>query len=250
MTRASGCTLSAPVVITSLTWATRSRDILVDPGKGEYVDDGWRAFYTGISGHNQLGTPEMRTSQVTKLTRRANATGADYYQLGDAPYKGASRSRDVIFLTDPDIVVTFDRMKAPKATTFTQYWHLPHDQNLSVSGARATATKRGDATTTTLLQLPVGAAQPSAFTGVRGATKPIQGWVWTSPTRKVPAPVAMVTRKGTSAAVATAVVAGPPTAGVSVRTAVSGSTTTYTFTVGSKRAVVALAGDGTLRRVS
>lgn len=233
---------------TAMTWATRGRDILVDPGKGEYVDDAWRAFYTGISGHNQLGTPQMRTSQVTTLTRRATATGADYYQLADAPYKGATRTRDVIFLSDPDIVVTFDRMRAPKATTFTQYWHLAHDQALSVSGARASAVKRGDATRTTLLQLPVGATKPSAFTAVRGATKPIQGWVWTSPTRKVPAPVAMVTRQGTSAAVATAVVAGPSNAAVSVSTRVSGATTTYSFTVGRQRAVVTLAADGTLKR--
>lgn len=234
---------------TALTWATRGRHILVDPGKGEYVDDGWRAFYTGISGHNQLGTPQMRTSQVTKLTRKSVRAGADYYQLADAPYKGASRTRDVIFLSDPDIVIAFDRMKAPAATTFTQYWHLPHDQGLSVSRSRATAVKRGDATRTTLLQLPVGAAKASSFTGVRGATRPIQGWVWTSPTRKVAAPVAMVTRKGTSAAVATAIVAAPANAGVSVKTATSGSSTTYTFTVGSQRAVVSLAGDGTLRRL-
>lgn len=234
---------------TALTWMTRGRHILVDPGKGEYVDDGWRAFYTGIAGHNQLGTPQMRTSQPTKLTRKAIATGADYYQLADSPYKGASRTRDVIVLSDPDIVVAFDRMTAPAATTFTQYWHLPHDQKLSVSGTKATAAKAGDATRTTLLQLPVGAAKASPFGAVRGSTSPFQGWVWTSPTRRVAAPVATVTRTGSSAAVATAIVAGPSGAAVSVQAGTSGATTTYTFTVGGQRAVVSLAADGTLRRV-
>ncbi len=233
---------------TAMTWMTRGRHILVDPGKGEYVDDAWRAFYTGISGHNQLGTPQMRTSQPTTLARKVIANGADYYRLADSPYKGANRTRDVLFLSDPDIVVTFDRMTAPAATTFTQYWHLPHDQQLKVSGTSAVASKGGDRTRTTLLQLPVGAAKATAFAGVRGATKPIQGWVWTSPTRRVAAPVATVTRTGTSAAVATAVVAAGSGERVAVATKVTGGSTVYTFTVGGKRAVVTLAADGTLRR--
>ena len=45
------------------------------------------------------------------------------------------------------------------------------------------------------------------------------------------------------------IVAAPAGAAVSVKASTSGSTTTYTFAVGAARAVVSLAGDGTLRRL-
>ena len=234
---------------TSLTWFARGRHLLVDPGVGEYVDDKWREFYTGATGHNQMTTPEMKVSPETKLVKSSLSATADSFRLADAPYKGASRVRDVIVLSDPDIVVTFDRIKAPKATTFTQYWHLPRDQALRVSGAKGTAQKSGESTTTTLLGLPVGATAPTAFGKVRGSTNPVQGWVWVDPFHRYSANVATVTRKGTSAAIATAVVAGPAGAPVSMTSKVSGASTIYTFGVGGKSAVVSLAGDGTLRRV-
>lgn len=234
---------------TSLTWAARGRDILIDPGVGEYVDDKWREFYTGATGHNQLVTPEMKVSPVTKLVKSSLSPTADSFRLADAPYAGAARVRDVIVLSDPEIVVTVDRMTAPEPTTFTQYWHLPRDQSLRVAGTKGTAQKTRDATTTTLLGLPVGATAPTPFAKVRGARNPLQGWVWATPFRKHAAPVASVTRTGRSAAIATAVVAGPAGAPVSVSTKVSGGSTIYTFGVGGRTAVVVLARDGTLRRI-
>ncbi|MDO5710914.1 MAG: heparinase II/III family protein [Micrococcales bacterium] len=233
---------------TSLTWATRGRNILVDPGVGEYVNDAWRDFYTGTTAHNQMATPQMKTSPATRLVKSSLSAKADSFRFADTPYKGAARMRDVIVLSDPDIVVTFDRIKAPKATTFTQYWHLPRDQALRVRGTKATARKAGEATVTTLLGLPVGATAPTAFGAARGSRKPVQGWVWVDPFHRYPAPVATVTRKGTAATIATAVVVGPGNAPVSVSTKVSGATTTYTFGVGGRSATVSLAGDGTLRR--
>lgn len=77
----------------------------------------------------------------------------------------------------------------------------------------------------------------------------MQGWVWVDPFHRHSAHVATVTRTGTSAAIATAVVAGPTGAPVSMSSTVSGASTIYTFGVGGKSAVVSLAGDGTLRRV-
>lgn len=235
---------------TSLTWSAGGRDVLIDPGVGEYVDNAWRDFYTGATAHNQMVTPQMKTSPVTKLAASSVRTGADSYRLTDAPAPGTSRVRDVIVLSDPNIVVAVDRMTAPAATTFTQYWHLPRDQALRVKGTTGTAAKPGDGTRTTLLALPVGAAKASAFGAVRGATKPIQGWVWTDAFHRYPAPVATVTRTGKSAVVATAVVAAPSDKPVSVSTKVSGATTAYTFRIGSRTAVVTLGKDGTLRRAS
>ena len=167
--------------------------------------------------------------------------------MTDAPLKGAARARSVLVLHDPDIVLVYDRATSATPTSFTQYWHLPAGQNLRVAGTRGVATAAG--VSTTLLQLPAGAGKATKLAASRsGATRPIQGWVWSDPFHKSAAPVATVTRTGRSAAIATAVVAAPQGVPVSVATR-PGRTSTYTFAVGSQRAVVTLGADGTLRRL-
>ena len=56
-------------------------------------------------------------------------------------------------------------------------------------------------------------------------------------------------RRGVSLMMVTAVVASPGSTKVGVSTKISGATTTYTFTVGTKTAVVTLDAKGTLTRI-
>ncbi|WP_261795939.1 heparinase II/III-family protein [Mobilicoccus massiliensis] len=232
---------------TAITWNTQGRSILADTGTGSYNQDAWRLHYIGPEAHNQLVVAGMRNGSATKLVRSKIADKADFYQFSDTPYLKTNRSRSIIVLSDPDIVVAFDKATSYKPTTFTQYWHLPYDVSLRTSGTRATASKGN--VTTTLLQLPAAGAKQAPFGQVKGSTKPIQGWQWTDYFHKYKAPVATVTQKGASAAMVTAIVAAPGSTPVAVKPVISGSTTTYTFTVGSKTAVVTLDGKGTLTRV-
>ncbi|GAB48133.1 heparinase II/III domain-containing protein [Mobilicoccus pelagius] len=232
---------------TAITWNTQGRSILADTGTGSYNQDAWRLHYIGPEAHNQLVPAGMRNGATTKLVRSRVADKADFYQFADTPYLRTSRTRSVIVLSDPDVVLAVDKATSYTPTTFTQYWHLPREASLRTHGTRATATNRG--VTTTLLQLPAAGVRTTSFGQVRGSSRPIQGWQWTDLQHKYAAPVATVTQKGKAAAMVTAVVAAPGTTPVSVKPAVSGSTTTYTFRVGSKTAVVTLDGKGTLTRV-
>ncbi len=232
---------------TAITWNTLGRPILSDTGTGSYNQDAWRAHYIGPEAHNQLVPAGMRNGSATKLVRSSVKAGADFYQFSDTPVTKTTRTRSLIVLADPEIVITADKASAPKATSFTQYWHLPYDTSFKASGTRATATAKG--VTTTLLQLPAAGIKATTFGAVKGSTKPIQGWQWTDYFHKYKAPVATVTQKGTKAAMVTAVVASPGSTKVGVSTKISGATTTYTFTVGTKTAVVTLDAKGTLTRI-
>lgn len=231
---------------TAVTWNTLGRPILVDSGTGSYNQDAWRLHYIGPEAHNQLVVAGMRNGSATKLIRKAVKPGADFYQFADTPYLKTTRTRSVLVLSDPDVVVVLDRATSYKPTSFTQYWHLPADAPLTVRGTKATSVKGG--VTTTLFQLPAAGVKPTAFGQVKGSTTPILGWYWKSYFAKAKAPVATVTQKGTSAAMVTAVTAAKSPA-AAVTTATTGSTTTYTFTVAGKKAVVTLDAAGVLTRV-
>jgi len=232
---------------TAITWHTQGRPILADTGTGSYNQDAWRRHYIGPEAHNQLVVAGMRNGSATTLARSRLGDRADFFRFTDKPVSTATRARSVLVLSDPDIVVAVDTAVSTKPTTFTQYWHLPYDVSLAGKGTRATASKGG--VTTTLLQLPAAGVKQAPIGVVRGSTKPINGWQWTDVGHRFAAPVATVTQKGTRAAMVTAVVASPGSARVSVTPVVTGSSTTYTFRVGSSTAVVTLDAAGTLTRV-
>lgn len=238
---------------TSLTWQARGRDILVDPGVGQYVNDAWRAHYLSAPAHNQTTTPAMKVSPVTVLRRRrigSTAAAGDYIELADTPAKGLTRNRGVLVLSDPDVVVVRDTLAARAPTSFTQWWHLAPDQVLSVRGTTARALRPGDRTTTWLLQLPSPGGRATPFAATRGQTKgALQGWYWTDPFRRSPAPVASTTRAGRSAGIVTAIVAAPTGARITLSAATSGRTTRYTLRIGNRTVRVALDAGGTLTRV-
>lgn len=233
----------------SFTWNSLGREILGDPGAGQYTNDAWRDFYTGPSAHNQLVIPRMKTSQVTKLVKSQVKDGGDYYRLADTPLKEATRQRDVLFLADPDIVVTVDKATSTIPTTFTQTWHLPAGQNVALKGGVATAAAKGVAGKTTMVPLPATGSTRTTTAVVKGATAPIQGWMWSDHFAKAPAPTITLTQSGKAARIATAFVSSGSSDRVAVAAKTDKAGTTYTFTVGARTAVVRLALDGTLARV-
>ncbi len=241
---------------TALIWYADGSPVLIDPGFGEYTKDAWEIFAKSPQAHNQLVIGGMRDSVATKLTRRVLSPGtsgpmADYYQLVDAPGKGYTRIRDVIVLSDPEVVLVVDRATAPKRTTFSQLWHLPVGTTATPARVAAHATSADKSRATTIVSLP-SAGQPvpaRAISVVRGTTRPVQGWFWRNIFTKQAAPVVSVNRTGTSAALVTAIVSGPAKAKVNATARTGRSSTVYTVTVGDRRVQIGQSAGGSLYRI-
>ncbi len=241
---------------TAITWQARGHQILRDTGYGEYTRDSWEEFAKSARAHNQLVVEGQTATGTTRLTRSDitgdAATGiADSYRLTDSPAPGVTRTRDVIVLSDPDLVVVYDRARARSRRTFTQYWHLPAGQKVAMDRDRTTVTADAGDTRTTVLRLPHGDERRPAGSGavVQGAVNPVNGWYWGTIFERVAAPTVSFTIRGRSASMVTAIAAGPSGSEVRASMSKQGSSRIYTFDVGGKQARVELAASGALTRL-
>ncbi|MDO5697443.1 MAG: heparinase II/III family protein [Dermatophilus congolensis] len=245
---------------TSITWQARGYEILRDTGYGEYTRDQWEAYAKSPQAHNQLVVSGQGVALETRLTRSDTRTGfgeqeqgtADSFTLADEALAGVPRARDVIVLSDPDIVVTVDRATAPDRRTFTQYWQLPAGRQVEVGRTRTSVTASVGDTRTTLVQLPYRDEKlpTGTATVVAGGTNPIRGWHWQTIFKRVPASTVTFTSEGTSTAMVTAVVAGPAKGRVTTSTRRDGANWIYRFDIAGTVAEVGLTPAGTLWRVS
>jgi len=238
---------------TSITYQARGRDILSDTGYAGYANKDWRAWIIGPSAHNVMTTPKLAdTNPVTKLTRSSVRANADFYELTDAPAAGVSRTRAVLVLRKPDVVVTLDRATAKTAQQFQTLWHLPSDQRATVSGrAAAVATKSGDNTRTVLIQLPYKGALPAGSTLVKtGQTNPIQGWHFPHITTRKAASTVIFARAGKSVSILSLIVPVRANGKVTYKTRMSGTTYVIDLTVDGTKTSIGITGGGSLIRMS
>ncbi|MBK9100430.1 MAG: heparinase II/III family protein [Austwickia sp.] len=242
---------------TAITWYADGSPVLIDSGYGEYTKDAWETYAKSTQAHNQLIIGGMKDSVATSLTRRVLSAGtsgpmADYYRLVDAPGVGFTRVRDVLVLSDPEVIFVVDRATAPAKTTFNQLWHLPAG---SVAGANSVAAHASyGERSITVVSLPY-AGQPvpkRAISVIRGSSRPIQGWFWPNIFTKQAAPVVSVNRSGTSASLVTAIVSGPAEATVTATSTATrrGSGAVYTITVGDERVQIGQSAGGSLYRIN
>lgn len=244
---------------TSITWQARGYEILRDTGYGEYTRDEWEAYAKSPAAHNQLVVSGQGAAMETRLTRSDRVTGfgadrsgtADSFSFADQPVAGVDRARDVIVLSNPDLVVAVDRASAPDRRTFTQYWHLPANRQVQVGADRRSVTATVGDTRATVLQLPYRdePLPPGTATTSAGSTDPIRGWYWRDIFSRRPAPTVTFTAAGTSAAMVTAVVAGPATAQVGTQVRQDGRNWVYLFDIGGEVAEIGLSPAGTLWRI-
>ncbi|WP_405062590.1 heparinase II/III-family protein [Kribbella sp. NBC_01505] len=238
---------------TSITYQARGRDILSDAGYSGYADPAWRSWVLGPSAHNEMVTPKLAdTNPITKLTRSRVRGNADFFELTDAPAAGVTRTRGVLILRKPDVVVTLDRASAKTAQQFQTLWHLPSDQRATVSGrAAAVAKQSGDKTRTVLIQLPYKGALPAGSTLVKtGQTKPIQGWHFPHITTRKAASTVVFARAGKSVTILSLIVPVRANGKVTYKTRMSGTTYVVDLNVDGVRASFGITGGGSLVRVS
>ena len=191
---------------TSLTYVARGRDILIDGGHSGYVSDRWRTWVRSDYAHNVMTVPTATPlpAAATKLARAVTLPGAEFLEVADQPYVGVTRTRAVLVLHNPDLIVVLDRGFSVKAQQWQTLWHLPSDQNATVySRTTAIATKPGESTRTVLFQVPFRQVLPRGATlAHRGQTTPrIQGWHYPNITRRNAASTLMFARSAPTASI-------------------------------------------------
>lgn len=238
---------------TSITYTSHGRDILIDPGHSGYQDDKWQEWTKSQSAHNVMTVPDGKpTGAETRLVGAAIAPTSEYYALAGTPVAGVERTRDVLVLKDPDLIITLDRGRSGGEQRYETLWHLPADQKVTVQSATTVvAAKPGDTTKTHLLQIPYGQQMPAdAVTVEQGETDPVQGWYYPTIFERLQAPVVKFNRTGRNATILSAVVPSARTETVALSTRTVGAMFFVDLTVGTRMTTVRVAEDGRLTRIS
>ncbi|MGY4767303.1 heparinase II/III domain-containing protein [Kribbella sp. CWNU-51] len=234
---------------TSITYTSHGRDILIDGGHAGYKMDDWRSWAKSQFSHNEMTVLSTAAEHPdTKLTRSSIAPTSEFYELHDLLGKGIDRTRGVLVLKDPDLMVVLDRGTSPSSQDYQTLWHLPEDQMVVVNGNSAVAARPGDRVKTTLLQIPFQ-QQTTPIQVATGNTDPIQGWHYTTIDKRHPAPVVKFTRSGRTASILSVVVPTRSKGAVSYTTSQQGSGVLITLKVDGVSTTISVAADGTLARV-
>jgi hypothetical protein len=238
---------------TSITYNSHGRDILIDPGHSGYQEDKWQAWTKSQVAHNVMSVPAGKaTGAETRLVSAAIAPTSEYYSLADNPVEGVERTRDVLVLKDPDLIITLDRGQSSGEQRYETLWHLPADQKVTVqSPTHAVAAKPGDTSKTHLLQIPYGQELPAdALTLEQGKADPVQGWYFPTIFDRLPAPVVKFNRTAPTATILSAVVPTAPTETVSFTTRTQADMFFVDLTVGTKKTTIRITQNGRLTRIS
>ena len=236
---------------TSVTYTSHGRDILIDGGHSGYKWDDWRSWAKSQFSHNEMTVLSTAAEHPeTKLTRSSISSTSEFYELQDSLGSGINRTRGVLVLKDPDLMVVLDRGTSASAEDYQTLWHLPADQQVHVKGNDSVVAQRpGDRVKTTLLQIPF--QQETTPIKVKpGQTDPIQGWLYVSIDNRRPAPVVKFTRSGRSASILSVIVPTRSNAAVSYTTTQQGSRLIVTLKVDGVSTTIAIAPDGTLKRIT
>lgn len=234
---------------TSITFMARGRDVLIDPGLGETTRDAWEAYFKGPEAHNALVTDGMANIQTRLVSVDTGQAGADVFRVQDQPAEGVVRTRDAMFLTDPDLLLVVDRATSATSRPFRQLWHLPAGERAALSSTARVGPADGSHETAIIPLRIEGRSPQGELRTVTGATDPVQGWHWHTLFKKLPAPVVWREHHGPGTVMATAVV--PTDRGERVRVRADDSPnggTRWSITVGDHVAVVYRDGNGVLTR--
>jgi hypothetical protein len=197
--------------------------------------------------------PSAPTNPVdTKVVRATIAPTWESYSLTDSPASGVNRSRDVLVLKDPDLIITLDRGESATTQRYETLWHLAADQKVTVqSPSTAVAAKPGDKSRTYLLQVPYQHPVPAdGLTVVQGQQDPVQGWYYPDIFTRQPAPVVKFIRNAAETSILSAIVPVASTEKVTYTTRTVGGMFFVDLTVGAKKTTVRVQPDGRLTRIN
>jgi Heparinase II/III-like protein len=199
-----------------LTYYSRGRNLIVNAGHTGYEVSPYRDYIRSPEAASTFISPgvRFRASATTSLTACQIGAASQFYQFSDGAF-GGPRSRSVYVHQGPDFVLVLDRGSLEK--NYQQLWHLdPGLAVTSVTATTATATAPAVAATatspavpaTTLriarIALPGQVIPAGSTTVVKGQTNPYQGWVSHQMLQRIPAPVVIMSGKGTGMSLSTA----------------------------------------------
>lgn len=236
---------------TSITYTSHGRDILIDGGHAGYKWDEWRSWAKSQFSHNQMTVLSTATEHPdTKLTRSSIAATSEFYELSDSLGKDIQRTRGVLVLKDPDLIVVLDRGSSVSDEEYQTLWHLPSDQQVKAYGNKlAIAQRPGDRVKTTLLQIPYQ-QETTPIEVVTGKTDPVQGWHYENINTRKPSPVVKFNRSGRTASILSAIIPTRTNAQVGYTTTQQGSTHLIHLTVDKTRITIAITPDGSMKRLN
>jgi len=236
----------------SVTYYSRGRNLIVNAGHTGYEVSAYRDYIQSPEAASTFIAPgqKFRPSAPTTLIADTLTSAGQYYQFSDYAF-GGPRNRSVYVHDRPDFMLVLDR--SAKAHTYQQLWHLDPGLTVTrVTASSATATAPAipatasspafPATALVITRIPLpGQVIPSGSTTVvKGQVKPsYQGWVSHQQLQRIPAPVVIMTSKGTGASLSTTmltlIVAAAPgtpvTASVAKSPVTSGHGTMYVVTI-------------------
>jgi hypothetical protein len=199
-----------------LTYYSRGRNLIVNAGHTGYEVSPYRDYIRSPEAASTFISPGARFSaaQATSLTASEIGPASQFFQFSDGAF-GGPRSRSVYVHRGPDFVMVLDRGSADE--NYQQLWHLePGLTVTSVTASSSTATAPAVGATaawpaipaTTLritrIALPGQLIPAGSTTVVRGQTNPYQGWVSRQALQRTPAPVVIMSSKGTGTSLSTA----------------------------------------------
>jgi hypothetical protein len=237
----------------AVTYVSRGRDILIDAGHPGYTNNVWRVWAKGPTAHSSMTTPNSADRlPVTKLNRYVVKPTWEFFEFSDAPGAGISRTRGVLVLKDPDLIVALDRGTSTTPQQFQTLWHLPSDQVATVySRTTATAMAPGDTTRTIAFQIPYRQALPrGAILIKRAQTSPIQGWHYPTIFKRDAAPTLMFARAGYNASILSVIAPMRTSGSVLYTTRWSGSTFIVDLNVGGAKTSIGVSSGGGIFRIS
>ncbi len=198
-----------------ITYYSRGRNLIVNAGHTGYEVSAYRDYIQSPQAASTFIAPgqRFRPSAPTTLVADTLTKSGQYYQFSDYAF-GGPRNRSVYVHDKPDFMLVLDR--SAQAPTYQQLWHLDPGLTVSqVTASSATATAPAIAATAsspafpatalviTEVPLPGQVIPPGSTTVVKGQTNPYQGWVSHQQLQRIPAPVVIMTSKGTGANLST-----------------------------------------------
>lgn len=234
----------------AVTFHAQGRDILVPSGHIGYSDPTWRSWLRSPSAHNTLVVKGARYREVsTKLTARRFQAGADFFRFSDTAFTGTTRSRSVLAASGPDALVVLDQTRSGTSRTVEQLWHLPAAFKATARGSGAVAT--AGTVRVHFVRVALSGGTRLSPKVVRGARKPLQGWIVPAQRKTVRAPAVVLPVRGSRTRTLTLILPVQGDQAPRVRTRpIPGGALRVEATISGRRLIVKVAADGTLSRLS
>jgi hypothetical protein len=179
----------------AVTLYALGKQLLVDPGYGDYNGSVWSAYFGSRRAHNTVIAQRVRShaSRPTPLVRSSITGRSVELVVKVQAYPGAVMRRRVIFSRRSGYLVVEDTIQSSSTRTWRQLWHL-REGSRPVTRGRRTWTRHG--TADLLIEQLVDRGTTVLH---RGERDPVHGWISRAYGHHAPAPVVERVVRGRSA---------------------------------------------------